>query len=437
MTVPAGADAVLVALAGAVVLAFLRDARAIRIGGVLVALVCFLLLLRWMLIGAAGPDAPALPLAALTGFVALTASLLGRGERRPAALQAAFLGASLLALLADDVVLTWLGAFGGAAAMVAGGRGRGLLLPLLLAVLGTFLLALAVRPALGTSLTVPWSALAAAAPRGNATLLGLAFCFLLVGYGAVAGLVPLHLWTLEAAGDPLAVPYGNIGLLVLLRMRLLLAADPGATDLGPLLLGLGLLSVLGAAVAVWRREETRQLLAWIGIGQAGLAAVAFGLGGAGAAFAGVLQLMLRTLTLTACLQALLAAGRLKGDLSFARIGGLLASHRRLAVALGAALITAAAIPPSGLFGSEFLVVTDTLASLKPLALPLGLGLLGLAIGILAALHRLCLGAATPDRGAAPDRTVLGVIWLHLALVLLLGLALPGAVSAWLQRGIAG
>ena len=48
------------------------------------------------------------------------------------------------------------------------------------------------------------------------------------------------------------------------------------------------------------------------------------------------------------------------------------------------------------------------------------------------LQTLCLGAPTPDRGPAPAAFALAPAWLHLALVLVFGLAMPGAMVAWLQ-----
>jgi hydrogenase-4 component F len=70
-----------------------------------------------------------------------------------------------------------------------------------------------------------------------------------------------------------------------------------------------------------------------------------------------------------------------------------------------------------------------------LALPLGLGLLVGGWALLSRLVLLCLGEALPDRGPAPALSDLVPAWLHLALVVVLGLAMPGAMVAWFN-GIA-
>jgi hydrogenase-4 component F len=73
------------------------------------------------------------------------------------------------------------------------------------------------------------------------------------------------------------------------------------------------------------------------------------------------------------------------------------------------------------------------AQLPWLLVPLGLGLLTAAAAKVEVLQRLCLGDPTPDAGP-PRRglTTLVPLWSHLALALLLGLALPGALRAMLE-----
>jgi hypothetical protein len=47
------------------------------------------------------------------------------------------------------------------------------------------------------------------------------------------------------------------------------------------------------------------------------------------------------------------------------------------------------------------------------------------------LISLCFGPPTPDRGPAPTMLELVPAWVHLAAVLVLGLAMPASVFAWL------
>jgi hypothetical protein len=67
-----------------------------------------------------------------------------------------------------------------------------------------------------------------------------------------------------------------------------------------------------------------------------------------------------------------------------------------------------------------------------LVLPLALGLVVGGWALAMRLISLCLGAPTPDRGPAPGLPALVPAWVHLAVVLVLGLAMPGPVAAWLM-----
>jgi hydrogenase-4 component F len=104
----------------------------------------------------------------------------------------------------------------------------------------------------------------------------------------------------------------------------------------------------------------------------------------------------------------------------------------LAVTLAVGVVAVAAMPPLGVFASEFLIGTETVLRAPWLALPLGVGLLTGAWALLARLQMLCLGTATPDRGPAPDVLAMLPVWLMLAVVLVLGLAMPAPVADWLR-----
>src|SRR3712207_3531416 len=132
-----------------------------------------------------------------------------------------------------------------------------------LALFGTIVLHLAAQPLVGHGDPgLSWAALRAVAAGCDPGLLNLAFVFLLVGYGTKAGLVPLHSWLPDAEAEgPIAISAVLSGLLLnaalvaVLRAVAVVRANPEALPPGPLLMALGLASVLLAAAALWRRRE--------------------------------------------------------------------------------------------------------------------------------------------------------------------------------------
>jgi hydrogenase-4 component F len=228
----------------------------------------------------------------------------------------------------------------------------------------------------------------------------------------------------------------NVALVVILRLRGLLDANPEAIDPGPPVMALGLLSLLLASFSLWRRRDAKRFFAFSTIEQSGITAFAFGLGGAASVFAGLLHMTLHTLAKAAIFQCIGRAAQLKGSQRFTQIGGLLVNDRTLGLTLAAAIVAVAGLPPFGLFASEFLIVLETVRHLPWLLLPLGLGLVVGGWALAERLISLCLGPTTPDRGPGPTALELTPAWVHLAAVLVLGLAMPASVFAWLTA-IAG
>ncbi len=463
-------------LLGALAAAMLRDARAgawlvIAVTAATFAVACRL---PWQI--GSGLFMLVDPLSAhlviLTAFVGVTTALISRryiahelasGRMDAGRVQTyhtlflTFLGFMLLALLSNNLGVAWvaLEAATISAVLVVGlprtdnaieaswkffilcGVG------ISLALFGTVVLYLAALPALGPGYgAMTWTELAQAAPNCRATLLNLAFVFLLVGYGTKAGLAPLHSWMPDAHAEGptpvsavLAGSVLNVALLLILRLRGVMASNPQAIDPGPPIMALGLLSVLLAAFSLWGRRDAKRFFAFSSIEQSGLAAFAIGLGGVGATFAALLHMTVHTLSKAAVYHSVGAAAQRKGGQKFTDIMGLIASDRALGITLAAAVVAVAGLPPFGLFASEVLIISATMRQ-APYLVPLVV--LGLLVGgwkLLARLITLCLGSPTevPEgKACAPiGWLTLWPTWLHLLIVAVLGFAMPTAIGAWL------
>src|SRR6202008_1091556 len=139
-----------------------------------------------------------------------------------------------------------------------------------LALFGTILVYMAARPVTGEGLdAMIWTVLIQRAGAFDPALLNVAFVFLLLGYGTKVGLAPLHAWLPDAHAEgptPIsAVLSGlllNVALYAVLRFKILLPPNPGAIPPGPLMVTLGLVSLLFAALMLYRRRDIKRLFAY-------------------------------------------------------------------------------------------------------------------------------------------------------------------------------
>ncbi len=308
-----------------------------------------------------------------------------------------------------------------------------------LALFGTILVYLAAQPVIGEGLpAMAWDQLLAHAAAFDPALLNLAFVFLLLGYGTKAGLVPLHAWLPDAHAEgptPIsAVLSGlllNVALYAVLRFKMLMSANPAALAPGPLMIILGLLSLLFAALMLYRRGDIKRLFAYSSIEHMGIITFAFGMGGPLANFAGLLHMAMHSLTKSAIFFTVGHIAQARGTQRISTICGLTTTHPALGWGLVAGVLAIAGLPPFGVFTSEFLVVSSTFARQPLLALLLVLGLL-LAFGtLLWRLHGMAFGES---QGAnTPVRSSSLPLLLHLGLVLVAGIWLPEPLVRWFQH----
>src|ERR1700736_761553 len=256
-----------------------------------------------------------------------------------------------------------------------------------LALFGTILVYRAARPSGGEGLdAMVWSVLIEHAAAFDPALLNVAFVFLLLGYGTKVGLAPLHAWLPDAHAEgptPIsAVLSGlllNVALYALLRFKMLLAVNPAALAPGPLMVTLGLISLVFAAFMLYRRRDIKRLFAYSSIEHMGIIAFAFGMGGPLANFAGLLHMTMHSLTKSAIFFAVGHIAEVKGTQRLADIRGLSVSHPALAIGLALGVVAIAGLPPFGVFMSEFMLVSSTFFRQPWLAIVLVAGII-LAFG---------------------------------------------------------
>jgi hydrogenase-4 component F len=308
-----------------------------------------------------------------------------------------------------------------------------------LALFGTILIYMAARPVVGEGLdAMVWSVLIQRAGSFDPALLDLAFVFLLLGYGTKVGLAPLHAWLPDAHAEgptPIsAVLSGlllNVALYALLRFKMLLAANAAALAPGPLMVTLGLLSLVFAAFMLYRRRDIKRLFAYSSIEHMGIITFAFGMGGPIANFAALLHMTMHSLTKSAIFFAVGHVAQVKGTQRIADMGGLTETHPLLGWGLILGVVAIAGLPPLGIFMSEFLVVSSAFARAPLLALVLVFGLLVALGGLFLRLNSIAFGE--PVGPTAKAQASYAPMFAHLTLVFAAGIYMPPALVAWFQN----
>jgi len=194
---------------------------------------------------------------------------------------------------------------------------------------------------------------------------------------------------------------------------------------------MGLISLIFAAFMLYRRRDIKRMFAYSSIEHMGIVAFAFGMGGPLANFAGLLHMIMHSLTKSAIFFSVGHIAQVKGTQKMADIRGLTVSHPVLGWGLVLGVITIVGLPPTGIFMSEFLILTSTFARAPVLAVVLALGLL-IALGaLLYRLNGLAFGEALGSN--APARASYVPLFTHLALVLAAGIYLPPVLVVWFQH----
>ncbi len=238
----------------------------------------------------------------------------------------------------------------------------------------------------------------------------------------------------RGANADLGGPVGlllNVALYAVLRFKLLLAANPETIAPGPLMVTMGLISLIFAAFMLYRRRDIKRMFAYSSIEHMGIITFAFGMGGPLANFAGLLHMVMHSLTKSAIFFAVGHIAQVKGTQKIGDIRGLTETHPSLGWGLTVGVVAIGGLPPLGIFMSEFLIVSSTFAREPLLALFLVAGLL-LSFGALfLRLHGLAFGP--PTGSTVPLNSSYLPMTAHLSLVAIAGVYLPPPLVAWFQH----
>jgi hydrogenase-4 component F len=304
---------------------------------------------------------------------------------------------------------------------------------------------------LGEHYNLAISPLIQVAARLPATPVRLAFLLALLGYGTKVGLFPVHTWLPDAhseAPTPVSALLSGsllaVSFYAILRYYQFTAAALGSGFPRDALLAFGVASLLLASLYVFGQRDIKRLLAYSSIEHMGILAIGVSFG-APVALAGVML-------------HVLAHAAAKGN-AFMGAGVLVVKYRtkQIATMRGAldllpwsgplfllAIFALSALPPSGIFRSEFQIVAGGLGSGNYAAAAVLVVLVTVAFfGLTTSTTRILftpaprsLSAAVPiDRGEPSFWMVVPAV-AGIAVLFILGLHPPGELTGLISRAVA-
>jgi hydrogenase-4 component F len=311
-----------------------------------------------------------------------------------------------------------------------------------LALFGSFFLAYSSIKA-GLESTLLFDKLIEEAPRLSPPWLHAAFVLLFVGYGTKMGLAPMHTWKPDAYGEApglvgtlLAGGVTNCAFLAILRIYQICQSGSEAEAARQIMIFMGLLSMAVAAVFVVRQRDFKRMLAYSSVEHMGILILGVGIGGLGI-FGALLHLINNGL----CKGVMfLSAGNIHRAYASKFTDDVRGALQRVPLSgatflAGFLAITGA--PPFGPFVSEFTIMTAAIESGQYLVAGLFLFLLGIVfVGMGVTVLAVVQGKPAEDMPQTDfhDNASTGApILLFLAIVLLLGLYIPPALSDLLHE----
>ncbi len=317
-----------------------------------------------------------------------------------------------------------------------------------IALLATIFMYYAGAQVLGESYDLAFDPLVRGAGALPATPLRLAFVLAVVGYGTKVGLFPVHTWLPDAhaeAPTPVSALLSG-SLLAVSFYAILRYYQIAVVALGPrfpqtVLLVFGVLSLLLAALYLVEQRDIKRLLAYSSVEHMGILAIGVSFG-APIAMSGVLLHVLAHAAAKG--NAFMGAGvlvRKFGTKELARMRDGLRLLPWSGPMFLIAVLALSAMPPFGLFRSEFQIVagglqhTGNIAAVGLVCL-VTLAFLGLTTATTQVLYRPGSGNGGRWEVGEPSAWMVVPVVAGVLALLLLGVAPPAVLADLLQRGAA-
>lgn len=206
-----------------------------------------------------------------------------------------------------------------------------------------------------------YKALLSNAAKLNTFWLKLSFLFIFTGFSAKAGLVPMYTAGIDAkdkAPSPAGALFGsvlmNMGFIGIFRMFEIISHTSVFQWANNILLISGLLSVFVSTVYLLKVKNIKRMFAYSSVEHMGLVILAMGCGGIGY-YAAILHLILHSFTKASMFFQIDQIYRVYKSKSIYEIGDYFKYNASGSFVLLLGFFMVTAIPPSGMFMSEFMI----------------------------------------------------------------------------------
>lgn len=400
----------------------------------------------------------------LVGLLTLATSVAGigwmrseiaRGEMRADrlryyyALVQGFVATMLLTVLADNLGILWIAMEGTTitSALLVGFHGKKLALEaawkyiivttigIAFGLFGTVLIYGAATHAQGgvQAGAMNWSSIVSLSSRLDPSIVRIGFIFVIVGYGAKAGLAPVHMWLPDAhsqAPSPISALLSGAlikcALFGILRFHSIARNACGPAFSEQLLLIFGLISVVVATPFILAQHDLKRLLGYHSVEHVGIIALGLGFGGRIGTYGALLHVVNHGVTKAL---AFLVAGDAISRYNthdMREMRGYLELAPRYATLLLMSAFSLAGTPPFSIFISELMIVRAALASGHFVVLAVFLTMMAIIFAGLIHHVGLVVFGTAPESADRRREAIgsLGGLLLLAAVMLTLGVTMP-------------
>ena len=267
----------------------------------------------------------------------------------------------------------------------------------------------------------------------------LGFIFIFVGYTAKMGLFPMFTAGIDAkdnapspAAALLASVLVNLGFVGIFRAYAIVSATPVASWSRVMMVAVALITLFVATAYMIKIGNIKRMLAYSGIEHMSLVTLGLAMGKAGC-FAAILHLLMHTFVKSGLFFHFTQLYRAFRSKLISEMGGYLNINGFGAVVLLLGFVSITAVPPSGLFVSEFLIFKSLYAAGSYVVLGVTVMLLTVLIWAFARSLFKIVFIPLPEKAAGHDATFCALEYLSPLILFCLAIYIGYNPPVWLTE----